>query len=518
MTAAQSNAVRAQRGPLSMVLLDGGEQPLHVQLYEALRRAITSGRVAAGTRLPSSRALAEQLDLGRNTAVHALQQLLDEGYAVTRRGAGTFVAAQRPDDLVAAPRRPPRPSPAPRAQPSASAALSRRGAAITSTRSLVARLDGAGAPFGLGVAALDAFPAEAWGRLLSRRWQRSSAALVRPPSPLGYAPLRRAVAYHLLETRGVQCVPEQVLIVSGSQQALRVVLDLVLDPGDQAWVEDPGPVRASAAVRAAGGVPVPIPVDQDGLAVERGEQAAPAARLAIVAPESQFPLLTTMSDERRRRLLAWAGRAGAWVFEDDRGSGIRFRGRPRPALQSVDPGRVIYAGGFGQVLGPSLRVGYLVVPESLREAAAAAKALLDAGSPSLEQSVLADFLAAGHFARHLRRVRRLYEERQRALVAAAAEQMDAGLAVRPAATGMHLVGWLPAGVDDTDAAVRAGDAGIAVHPLSMYRHQPGPPALLLGYAAFAPARIRGCVRALAAALRASDPVAGSERGARRTAG
>ncbi|WP_434045317.1 MULTISPECIES: PLP-dependent aminotransferase family protein [Sorangium] len=489
---------------MTAVVLDPiSSAPLHRQVYEALRGAIFAGRLRPGSKLPSTRALAAHLSLSRNTVLGAYAQLLAEGYLRGRIGSGTYVADALPERLLLARRDPaPKLSPAPDG-----AALSRRGALVAGAPSPFRRASGplgpAGWAFQVGVPAFDAFPAATWGRLMSRRWDRSWRALLPRHEPQGHAPLRRAIADYLVTARGVRCTPEQVVVVSGAQQAISLAAEVLLDPGDEAWVEDPGYTAARSALVAAGAVAVPVPVDGEGLDVAAAVRRSASARLAVVTPSHQFPLGVTMSLGRRLALLDWARSSGGWVFEDDYDSEFRYAGRPLAALQGLSPdARVIYAGTFSKVLSPSLRLGYVVVPEGLVDAFAAAKALADVSSPSLEQAVLADFMAEGHFARHVRRMRVLYERRQAALVEAAARELPGLLEVRPAPAGMHLLGWLPPGRPDRAAAERAVANGVRCVALSDLRvDAAGRGALLLGYAAVPEDAIDEGVRRLATALR-----------------
>ncbi|WP_437689961.1 PLP-dependent aminotransferase family protein [Sorangium sp. So ce176] len=491
-------------GAVTAVVLDPtSSAPLHRQVYEALRGAIFAGRLRSGSKLPSTRALAAHLSLSRNTVLGAYAQLLAEGYLRGRIGSGTYVADALPERLLLARRDPaPKLSPAPDG-----AALSQRGALVAGAPSPFRRgsepLGPAGWAFQVGVPAFDAFPAATWGRLMSRRWDRSWRALLPRHEPQGHAPLRRAIADYLVTARGVRCTPEQVVVVSGAQQAISLAAEVLLDPGDEAWVEDPGYTAARSALVAAGAVAVPVPVDGEGLDVAAAVRRSASARLAVVTPSHQFPLGVTMSLGRRLALLDWARSSGGWVFEDDYDSEFRYAGRPLAALQGLSPdARVIYAGTFSKVLSPSLRLGYVVVPEGLVDAFAAAKALADVSSPSLEQAVLADFMVEGHFARHVRRMRVLYERRQAALVEAAARELPGLLEVLPAPAGMHLLGWLPPGRPDRAAAERAVANGVRCAALSDLRvDAAGRGALLLGYAAVPEDAIDEGVRRLATALR-----------------
>ncbi len=493
--------------------------PLHRQIYAGLREAIVLGRAGTGpeARLPSSRTLAAELHVARNTVTTALEQLRAEGYVTGRRGGGTRVCNVNPDNLLraCAPARSPAsavvgdkglPSPSqpssPRARQrsSGSGGLSRRGAGLVAAAGIFpADADAPGA-FSIGMPALDEFPVRLWSRLVARRWRQP------PPlgtgDPAGYAPLRRAVAEYLAVARGVRCSWEQVVIVSGAQQGLDLAARLLLDPGDAAWVEDPGYPGARSAFRAAGARVVPVPVDGEGLRVGDGRRRARRARLVHVTPSHQFPLGGTMSPPRRLELLAWASEAGAWVVEDDYDSELRYVGRPLPALQGLDPeGRVLYLGTFGKTLFPALRLGYLALPGPLVDAFAAARSVGDRHPPVFAQAVVADFMVEGHFVRHLRRMRKLYAERQDALLQVARGTLAGLLEVPADAAGIHLVGRLPAGVDGDAAATRAARHGVRVIPLSRYSSRPlDRDALLLGYAAVPIPEIhRGAVR-LAAAL------------------
>ncbi len=478
---------RALPAALTDIHLDANDAtPLYRQLYDALRRAILAGRLVAGQRLPSTRAIADEFDISRNTVLNAIDQLLAEGYIEGRQGAGTYVAAILPDAYLGEPSAP---------LDAADAAGAERGLSARSTRFMQAKRlplpDGlrswrAGDAFDINGAALDRFPGDIWQRLLARRWRQSSTNLLAPQRLGGHWPLREAIAQHLAVTRGVRCEPAQVLIVSGCHQAIDLAAQVLLDPGDDAWIEDPGYLGARNALVTAGANVIPIPIDSDGMIVNAGLLRAPHARLAFVAPSCTFPVCTTLSLSRRLALLDWATRTGAWILEDDYDSEYRYAGRPLASLQSLDTsGAVIYIGTFERILFPALRLGYMVVPPHLLDAFAMAFQITETQLPLLEQAVLADFIAEGYFARHVRQMRALYEERQHALVDAVhATGLDAYLEVHPADAGMHLVGWLPPGVDDRLAAYRAGVHGIRAHALSHFALDPLPRGgLLLGYAA-----------------------------------
>jgi GntR family transcriptional regulator/MocR family aminotransferase len=491
---------RVRSGPLLTVPLDpGASTPLFRQLYEELRRCILDGTLVPGTRLPATRGLANELGVSRNTVLNSYEQLLAEGYLEGKVGSGTYVPRTLPDQPIqgcsAAPSA--RLASAPRP------ALSRRGTGLARAALLMAPT-AVSPPFRHGTPALDAFPFETWRRLVARYHRRPPRDLLDYGKPAGYAPLRRAIAAYLGPARAVHCDPEQLLVVTGAQQAFDLIARLLLDPGDRAWVEDPGYPSVRAVLQAAQAEPVAVPVDNEGLVVEVGVARAPQARLVYVTPSHQFPLGITMSLARRLALLDWARRANAWVVEDDYDSEFRYAGGPLAAMQGLDrDGRVIYLGTFSKTLFPSLRLGYLVVPPDCVDAFVAARTVLDRQGATLTQAVVADFLEEGHFVRHIRRMRTLYRERQETLVRAAQRELDGLLEVGPCETGMHLVGWLKEGRDDREACRTAARAGVETEPLSRFcvarRQQSG---LLLGYAGTDARQIRDAVRRLGAALRA----------------
>jgi GntR family transcriptional regulator/MocR family aminotransferase len=493
-------ARRIRTGALLTLPLDStAATPLFRQLYEGLRRGILAGTLAPGVRLPATRGLAGELGVSRNTVLNAYEQLLAEGYLEGKAGSGTYVPRTLPEEMIQVRQsaEPVRPAPHQRR------ALSRRGEQLAKASATVVRSSGVPRPFRPGVPAVDAFPMDTWMRLMVRHHRRPPRALLGYDDPAGYAPLRRAIAAYLGPARAVHCEPEQVLVITGSQQGLDLIARILLDPGDTAWLEDPGYVSARAALLGAGVSVVPVAVDSDGLDVAAGSARCPDARLVYVSPSHQYPLGVTLSLARRLALLDWARRANAWVVEDDYDSEFRYAGRPLAALQGLDrDGRVLYLGTFSKALFPALRLGYLVVPPDLVQAFVAARAVIDRQVPTLPQAVLADFLQEGHFHRHVRRMRTLYRERQETLLRAAGRELDGLLDVRPCETGLHLMGWLSEACDDRAASQAAARAGVEAPPLSHYcieRREPG--GLLLGYAGSDARQIRDGVRRLGAALR-----------------
>ena len=471
--------------------------PLYRQLYDQMRDAILSRRLAAGARLPPTRALAEELGVSRNTIVSAFEQLTAEGYVEGRVGSGTYVAAALPDEALRVP-----PPSRLAASPRRPGGLSKRGLAIAASTIVASPQDSKPRPFRPGLPALDAFPLDIWARLHARHWRYADRNLLAYGDSAGYAPLREAIAEYLGASRGVRCTAEQVLMVAGSQQAVDLAARLLLDAGDAAWVEDPGYPDARHALAGAGARLVPVPVDAEGLDVRAAVARAPKPRMVYVSPSHQFPLGVTMSLARRLALLDFAQRTGAWILEDDYDSEYRYTGRPLAALQGLDSGgRVIYIGTFSEVMFPSLRLGYVVVPPELMPTFSKARALADRHSPLVEQAVLNDFIREGHFARHIRRMRVMYGAQQAMLVNEVQHELDGRLQITSTPAGMHLVGWLPRGVDDRAVSEALGEQLIEAPPLSAYALSTlKRGGLVLGYAGISPKQVRDGVRSMKSVL------------------
>ncbi|GJD40158.1 PLP-dependent aminotransferase family protein [Methylobacterium bullatum] len=474
-----------------------GDASLHGRVREALRDAILAGRLPPGGRLPSSRTLAGDLGCARGTILLAIEQLVAEGYLTTRPGSGTRVADTLPDDLLVprgtAGRTPPSP---------AAPVLSRRGASLAASRG-----EAGDAPipdaFALGRPALDAFPRETWARLLQAEWRAG------PPAhrhPLGDPRLRRALAAYLSAGRGVACSEEAVIVTASIRQSLRLLAELLLEPGEAAYLEEPGFPGLAHALRAAGLRTIPVPCDTAGFSIARARSLDPGARLAVVTPAQGHPLGDTMSLENRLALLAWAEAEDGWIVEDDYDGEYRYAGRPLAPLHALDrAGRVLYVGSVSKVLLPALQMSYLVLPEALVEPVR--RALTGSGgfASILGQGALARFIAEGHFAAHLRRTRRLYGQRQAALAAAMRDHLGDVLEVPPRDGGMHLVARPVPGTDfDDRLAVEAcARAGIATTALSPHFADPAraEQGLLLGYACVPERAVIPAVRRMAEALK-----------------
>ncbi|MCH8062266.1 MAG: PLP-dependent aminotransferase family protein [Chloroflexi bacterium] len=499
----QSNQKIAPPVPITDLDLDqNAGVPLYRQLYEGLRRSILVGELSPGVRLPSTRALAADLSIGRNTVVNAYEQLLAEGYLEGRTGSGTYVAAELPDHLLRV-RSDQRKSAKSR---KAGRGLSSRGHLLAGTTVSEPHDFAIPRAFRAGLPAMEIFPFKTWSRLWNRRWRSPSLDLLGYGDPAGYRPLREIIASYLGAVRGVRCEADQVIMIAGSQQALDIVTRVLLNEGDVVWVEDPGYPGARGAFQGAGAEVAPVPVDSQGLDIATGIARAPNARLAYVTPSHQYPLGITMTLSRRLELLDWAARNRSWVLEDDYDSEYRYAGLPIAALQGLDEeDSVIYVGSFSKTLFPSLRIGYMVVPQGLVDTFVAARELIDRGSPSLEQAVLADFMVEGHFERHIRRTRSLYAERQEALVESAERDLRGLMEVRPSSSGMDLIGRLAKGVDDRLAQRLAAQHDVEATPLSTYYFEPPEQGgLLLGFTGVDEAQIAAGTRRLAEALSSLD--------------
>ena len=452
--------------------------PLYRQLYEWLRNAISEGRMRPGQRLPSTRSMAAELRISRISVFNAYEQLHSEGYLESFAGSGTCVARAIPDDALHVAQ-----------QNSSRRVVSQPRAFKLSARAsdlLKAPpepwLHNFGA-FRVSLPALDQFPVELWSKLVAGRSRKMSRTTMAYGDAMGYLPFREAIAEYLCTFRGVRCDAAQILVTTGSQQALQISAQVLLDPGDEVLVEDPGYAGARLAFTSAGAQLIPVAVDGEGIITSEIIARRRRARVVYVTPSHQYPLGMTMSAARRMSLLSWAVHSKSWIIEDDYDSEYRFGSRPIAALQGLDThGRVIYIGTFSKVLFPALRLGYVVVPKDLVRSFSATRDAADIFSSTLYQSVLTDFIREGHFARHIRRMRMLYLERRTALVNAIRDHMEGILEVIGSEAGMHLVALLPHGINDVSVSRDAAGMGISAMPLSTcYLKPPRKRGLILGY-------------------------------------
>ncbi len=455
--------------------------PMYRQLYNWFRRAIIDGQMRPGQRVPSTRGLAAELKISRIPILNAYDQLLAEGYFETFVGAGTCVAGSIPDDTQSPPAVKVRKGLEEIVEKPGPRRMSRRGVALTDMPAQ-SWLDNLGA-FRVSLPALDRFPIGVWSKLVARHSRRPPRGIMAYGDAMGYLPFREAIAEYLGAVRAVRCEPSQILVTTGSQQGLQISAQVLLDPKDRVWMEEPGYPGARQAFVTAGAHLIPVPVDHEGINIAELIRRGHKPRAVYITPSHQYPMGMTMSAARRMLLLNWAVRTGAWIIEDDYDSEYRFGSRPIASLQGLDTdARVIYAGTFSKVMFPALRLGYVVVPKDLVPAFSAAREATDIFSSTLYQAVLTDFIREGHFARHIRRMRMLYMERRRALVEAIRLQMGDMLEVIGSEAGMHLVALLPPRVDDVAVSRKAAQRGICAMPLSFcYLKRPTRGGLILGY-------------------------------------
>ncbi|REG49120.1 GntR family transcriptional regulator [Paraburkholderia sp. BL6669N2] len=443
--------------------------PLHQQISERIKGAISAGSLAPGARLPSSRSLASQLSVSRATVELAYSILSGEGYLNRQNAAGTRVASCPAGPLPQPSERLPQPL-----MPG-----------LASEAGQLPRL------FQLGLPALDAFPRKLWSRLAGRHARSLSFSNMVYQATGGFGPLRQAIANHLAIGRGIPCRSEQIFITAGFLGALALIARTLLNKGDEVWVEDPNFSPARHTLELAGAHLIPVPVDEEGLNVQAGVALASAARLALVTPATQFPLGVALSPQRRSQLMSWAADAGAWVIEDDYGSEFNRADRAAPAVASAfncldHVNRVLHVGSFSHVLFPGLRLGYLVVPASLADDFERTSALLPSQPSLLDQMVVADFIFQGHFGRHLARMRGVYAERKHALVDALRHVLGDSFQVEES-RGMHVLLRLPPNLDDVAIANQARTHAMAITAISpMGSRVSTGPGLLLGFANITP--------------------------------
>lgn len=469
-----------------------GSKTLHRQIYEAYRRAILDRTLRPGQRVPSTRMLAEDLHISRIPVLNAYSQLLAEGYFQSRVGAGTVVCNSLPDQIAAVP--PERP-PAAAKNRLASRSPARRAFVLDYSES-VPWQRGWG-PFGCSQVALDQFPFHIWNSLIARHCRNTTASSLDYGNPLGLKGLREAVADYVRTARGVRCEADQVMIVSGSQQAVEITTRVLLDPGSSVWMEEPGYRFARNVFKFHGCNVVPVPVDGEGLSVAAGTKQSKRARAAFVTPSHQYPLGVTMSASRRLQLLEWAERSGSWIIEDDYDSEYRYESLPILSLQGMDEtARVVYIGTFSKVLFPSLRLGYLVIPPDLVEHFVAARFSIDISPATFHQMVLADFIREGHFSRHIRRMRLLYGQRRASLIESIGSELGLGAEIIGAEAGMHLSLAIK-GIRDREIAALAAQEKLWLAPLSSsYMRTPCRTGFIMGFGSTSVEQIPKAVRRL----------------------
>ncbi|MEW4489509.1 PLP-dependent aminotransferase family protein [Thalassoglobus sp. JC818] len=460
---------------------DDSQTHRYVQLEQQIRRAIVDRRLPAGSRIPSSRNLAKLLNVSRNTVLTAYDQLISEGYLKSSGGSGTRVATVLPETFEHKTAKLPA-----KHSSIGTEELSRVGKTLAQQADPVVLTPQKVLPFLPHVPAVDEFPIDVWNRLTNEqsRWTRKHLVLC---EPIGYRPLRESIAEYMGLSRGVECSPDQVVITSSAQQSMMLLGQLLLDPGDVVWVEEPGNLPANSVLELSGAKIEGIPVDEEGLDLTAAELKR-SPRMICVTPGGQWPLTMTMSLNRRLELLARAQESKSWVVEDDYNGEFRYNGRPHRSLTSLDPtGRTIYMGTFSKVLFPSIRMAFLVVPPALAEAFAMAKWLQDRGTSPLPQMVLHRFIETGNFVKHLRRMRTLYAERQRFLFEGLQEHFGKDVVVTLPESGLHLVVFGRTEKIEQRLIAAAERANVRFHLVKFYAIDPESDSsrgIILGFAAY----------------------------------
>lgn len=483
-----------------------GAPTLSEQIAHQLRSSIATGVLRADDRLPAIRSLATRLSVARATVDTAYAQLIAEGYLDARRGSGTWVAQHLPERsvLIASGRSTARgqistDTPDAESTPASPDAalftrpLSARAQWLAEVSSVL--LPQKQAPLAIIAPSEEMSPGKAWTQIANRLgrtpWRHAGYG-----EPKGYLPLRQAVAQYARKFRGVVCDADRVIITSGSQQAMTLCTQVLLQEGDLAWVEDPCYALMAATIKNCGVRTVPVPVDAHGLDVAAGVALAPDAKAAFVTPSHQFPLGMMMTMPRRTELLAWAQRTQGWIIEDDYDSELRYEGRPFPSLQGMDDTSesVIYLGTFSKMLFPGLRLGYAIVPRQLVDAFAGARLLADRYSSEAVQATLAEYIERGHYDIHVRRVRGLMHKRRQVLIDECDRLLHAFGSVVPCDQGMHVVFALNDNIDDVTVANRIRARGVELRAISpFYVRQPASRGFMLGFGGFTPQAIKAAV-------------------------
>lgn len=476
---------------LNLSLNSGDRIPLYRQIYEQIRAGIISGEFPPGSRLPSSRYVSQSYRVARVTVTAAYQQLKAEGYLESEVGSGTFVNKQLAQMTYLSPDS--RSKFTPPYSRWGIRALSKKLKSSPKTRTKRLEID-----FGFGRSFPHIFPYSTWRRLLIRYLSTDDSILSRYGSVAGFYPLREAIADYVRRMRGVECNTDQVVIVNGMQQALDILARLFLNDGDEVLVETPGYAGAFRLFEAYGAKLIALPVDDEGFPVEMISDSC-SARFAFVTPSNQFPRGGTMPLVRRLALIEWARKADAIILEDDYDGELRYSEHPLAALQGLDQqGRVVYLGTFSKVLFPALRLGYVVLPENLRQPFIQAMELIDRGAPTLTQAAVADFIEQGHFENHLRRLRIEYGDRRRVLVHALERYFADTVQYSKVEAGLHIMLRLNPGLDEQEVVRDASAEGVGVYPGEDYHIKPPSiPSILLGYSGLKPSEIEEGVRRLA---------------------
>ncbi|MBP2155295.1 GntR family transcriptional regulator/MocR family aminotransferase [Erwinia rhapontici] len=490
-------AIKKNAASFPSILLKNGK--IKEQFYSVIKELILNGQLQTGKKLPSSRTFSEMMSISRNSVLAGLERLTDEGYLIAKQGSGTYVASIIPDEVM-------------HSQPQASylpASLDKGSPDINPHMQVMRNIwdetqpcSGQNLTFNIGVGCRDLFPHELWGRQLGRTWRQFRHQDGKLNELQGFKPLRQAISKYVCTTRGLHCTEQQILIVNGTQQAMNLAAQVLLQKGDEVWLDEPGYDGALGAFTAMGATLRPVISDNNGMDVAYGIRHWPKAKLIFTSPSHQFPLGGTLSLSRRLALLEWAAENNMWIFEDDYNSEFRYTGQPIQALQGLDKHqRVIYAGTFSKMMFPGFHLGFLVVPEHLVASFNIAKYYADTRTSYLEQTILAAFISEGHYARHVRRVRKACHERQQVMIEAIKLYLPEVVCVEPSDSGIHLVCWLADNLEESVIIEQCRQAGLGAQPLSRYcQTRPAKQAILFGFAAHPPSEIVEGIKKLAQQL------------------
>ncbi|CNI79413.1 GntR family transcriptional regulator [Yersinia rohdei] len=469
------------------------------QFYLAIKELILNGQLKAGRKLPSSRTLSEMMSISRNSILSGLERLSDEGYLITKKGSGTYVTSTIPDEVIQIKSISPYKN---ISNENGATNINPHMKVMKKIWDMTSPYSGNNMKFNIGIGCIDLFPHELWGRLLGRVWRQFRHQDWNLNEPLGYKPLRVAISEYVRTTRGLNCTDEQILIVNGTQQAINLAAQVLLQKGDEVWLDEPGYDGALGAFTAMGAKICPVISDENGMDISYAIKHWPHAKMIFTSPSHQFPLGGTLSLSRRIALLDWASENKMWIFEDDYNSEFRYKAQPIQALQGLDKQqRVIYAGSFSKMMFPGFHLGFLVIPESLVESFKIAKYYADTRTSYLEQTILATFIAEGHYARHVRRVRKACHERQQVMIEAIQIYLPEIILAEPSDSGIHIVCWLSEKIQESFIIEQCRKAGLGAQPLSRYcQIKPTNGAILLGFAAHSPLEIVEGIKKLAQIL------------------
>ena len=472
--------------------------PIYRQIDTALRQLILEGTLQSARKLPSSRELASELGVSRITVKSVYEQLVAEGYLQAKTGSGTYVAKEL--NLETSPRL----KSNQRKRKTPEIKIPDQAVPILSSEASVRH--GAIAPFRPGIPALDLFPVKLWMKYVQEATLKGTRQNLSYGDVAGNPSLRVSIANHLIDARGIQVDPDEIVITSGAQQAFVLIALVIMNKGDTVWYEDPGHIAGRDVLQLMGADVAPVQIDEEGMDLSYAAKFHPKPKIIFTTPSHQQPLGVTMSLSRRLAFLNYAKENGAWIIEDDYDSEFRYRGRPLPALGALDNDRkVLYVGTFSKSMFAAMRLGYIVVPPSLVEAFAKAKTLLGQGSSAVVEQAMSDFMEDGRFVEHIRRMRRVYRDRRDILFDCLRKECADLITPQLTDAGMHMIAWLRPNMDDQVAHRALLDKGIESLPLSVYSIIPtNRPALVLGFSGVDENRVPKLVKRMSQILRSEQ--------------